>query len=211
MRTANEAQRAERRRVILEAAARCFRASGFRGASISDICRESGIGVGNLYHYFDGKEAMIEAIAAQDAAVTAGILDELDRADDIVGSIRALVSASDLDDGYVVDDALAVEIIAEAARNPRVAAIRREADLAVRRRLAQVLAGAQRRGKVDPALDPDATAWLVISLFEGLSLRRITDTPEEYQRGLLAVRDRIVELLSPKASHAGCEAGAKRS
>ncbi len=197
--------------MILEAAARCFRASGFRGASISDICRESGIGVGNLYHYFDGKEAMIEAIAAQDAAVTAGILDELDRADDIVGSIRALVSASDLDDGYVVDDALAVEIIAEAARNPRVAAIRREADLAVRRRLAQVLAGAQRRGKVDPALDPDATAWLVISLFEGLSLRRITDTPEEYQRGLLAVRDRIVELLSPKASHAGCEAGAKRS
>lgn len=199
MRTVNETQRAERRRVILEAAARCFRASGFRGASISDICRESGIGVGNLYHYFDGKEAMVEAIAAQDGAITARILDELDRADDIVARIRELASVADMDEGYVVDDALAVEIIAEAARNPRVAAIRREADLVVRRRLAEVLAGAQRRGTVDGAIDPDAMAWLVVSLFEGLSLRRVTDTPEEYHRGLLGVRDHIVELLSPKA------------
>ncbi|MBL6082306.1 TetR/AcrR family transcriptional regulator [Belnapia sp. T18] len=186
--------------MILEAAARCFRANGFRGASISDICRESGVGVGNLYHYFDGKEAMVEAIAAQDGAVTARILDELDRADDIVERIRQLASAAEMDEGYVVDDALAVEIIAEAARNPRVAAIRRETDLAVRKRLAEVLAGAQRRGTVDPTLNPDATAWLVVSLFEGLSLRRITDTPEEYHRGLLRVRDHIVELLNLKES-----------
>ena len=54
----HEAKRLE----ILQAAGRCFLRDGFRGASVSSICKEAGISAGHLYHYFDNKEAMIEAM-----------------------------------------------------------------------------------------------------------------------------------------------------
>ncbi len=51
---------------ILEAARTCFVQSGFRGASMHDICREAGMSPGALYRYFPSKEALIEAIAEKD-------------------------------------------------------------------------------------------------------------------------------------------------
>ncbi|QYU68460.1 TetR/AcrR family transcriptional regulator [Leptolyngbya sp. 15MV] len=49
----------KRRRQILDAALRCFRESGFRGASVSDICKVAGMSPGHLYHYFPSKEAIV--------------------------------------------------------------------------------------------------------------------------------------------------------
>lgn len=196
MRKVNEAQREERRTTILEAAARCFRRSGFRGASISDICRESGVGVGNLYHYFESKEAMVEAIAARDVARAGETFDTLDNEHDLVSYLLGHPEIADTD-GYAIDDALSAEIAAEAARNPRIAAIRRETDLGVRRRLAGVLRNAQARGMVNRALDPDDAAWILVMLFEGFSLRRLTDTPAELERGQALLMAQVGRLLAP--------------
>ena len=63
MRKINPDKHEEKRSQILEAALCCFARSGFRGASISDICEEAGIRSGHLYHYFDKKGAIVEAIA----------------------------------------------------------------------------------------------------------------------------------------------------
>jgi AcrR family transcriptional regulator len=52
----------ERRREILDAAGRCFARDGFRGASISEICKEADISPGQLYHYFENKEAIVRAM-----------------------------------------------------------------------------------------------------------------------------------------------------
>jgi TetR/AcrR family transcriptional repressor of uid operon len=48
---------------ILTAAMNCFIRSGFRGASMNEICSEAGMSPGALYRYFPSKEAIIEKIA----------------------------------------------------------------------------------------------------------------------------------------------------
>lgn len=55
-----ETERAvERKRAILEAAGRAFRARGFHATSMRDIAAELGMTVGNLYYYFESKQALL--------------------------------------------------------------------------------------------------------------------------------------------------------
>ena len=60
-----EARRSAQRRRILDAAMACFERSGLDKASMHDIVDESGMSVGAIYRYFDGKEAIVEAVAAE--------------------------------------------------------------------------------------------------------------------------------------------------
>lgn len=45
---------------IITAARRCFRASGFHAASMSQIASEAVLSVGQIYRYFSNKDAIIE-------------------------------------------------------------------------------------------------------------------------------------------------------
>ena len=45
---------------IITAARRCFRASGFHAASMSQIASEAKLSVGQIYRYFSNKDAIIE-------------------------------------------------------------------------------------------------------------------------------------------------------
>ena len=50
---------------IIEAATKVFAAKGFDGATMADIAAEAGINKATIYLYFDSKDALIQAIAAQ--------------------------------------------------------------------------------------------------------------------------------------------------
>lgn len=50
-----------RREEILRGAAAAFRERGFHGASMRDIAKALGMTPGNLYYYFDGKDALLYA------------------------------------------------------------------------------------------------------------------------------------------------------
>jgi TetR/AcrR family transcriptional regulator, fatty acid metabolism regulator protein len=52
----------ERRRQILEAAVRAFAKKGYHASRVSDIADEAGVAYGLVYHYFESKEAVLEAI-----------------------------------------------------------------------------------------------------------------------------------------------------
>src|SRR2546421_9201477 len=52
-----------RRQQIVDAALACFARDGFHRATMQDICREAELSPGAIYRYFDGKDAIIEAIA----------------------------------------------------------------------------------------------------------------------------------------------------
>jgi len=55
VRARNEARRLE----ILRAAARVFRRLGLSNAGMREIAQEAGLSPGNLYHYFEGKDALL--------------------------------------------------------------------------------------------------------------------------------------------------------
>lgn len=54
--------RAERRRAVLDAAARAFSAAGFAGTSMEDVAREAGVTRLIVYRIFDSKEALYRAV-----------------------------------------------------------------------------------------------------------------------------------------------------
>jgi TetR/AcrR family transcriptional regulator, fatty acid metabolism regulator protein len=52
----------DRRRRIVEAAVKVFARKGYHTARVGDIAEEAGVAHGLLYHYFDSKEALLEAV-----------------------------------------------------------------------------------------------------------------------------------------------------
>jgi AcrR family transcriptional regulator len=55
-------QKADKRKRIIEAAARVFADRGFTGTAMADIAIEAGVGKGTLYEYFIGKESLFFAV-----------------------------------------------------------------------------------------------------------------------------------------------------
>lgn len=47
---------------ILESASRLFHEQGFAATGVATILREAGVNSGSLYHYFSGKEALLEGV-----------------------------------------------------------------------------------------------------------------------------------------------------
>jgi TetR/AcrR family transcriptional regulator, repressor for uid operon len=72
---------------ILNAAMTCFIRSGFRGASMNDICSEAGMSPGALYRYFPSKEAIIEKISAAHRQQSAEILDRMLTSSNIIDAV----------------------------------------------------------------------------------------------------------------------------
>jgi AcrR family transcriptional regulator len=74
------------RQALIETATRLFAARGYANTSIDAVLEESGVSRGALYHHFDGKEALFEAvleatearIAAQLAESGGGIEDPIE-------------------------------------------------------------------------------------------------------------------------------------
>ena len=185
---ATDHSRAEaRRQQILTAAAQCFREHGFHGASISRISRLAGMSAGHIYHYFENKEAIIAAIVAQDLETLLTLTAELRAACNVREALIERAAEGVLDQLDPDGAALKVEIVAEAARNPHVAKIVREADATCRRELAVTIRAIRSAAGHDDTAEATADMVEVLaSLFEGLLLRTIRNP--DLDRGRVAQR-----------------------
>jgi TetR/AcrR family transcriptional regulator, repressor for uid operon len=170
MRKVDEARHDEKRRHILQAAETCFRRDGLRGASVDDICAAARMSPGHLYHYFDSKEAIIEALFELRLEREAAIVGELTLTPD-ADLITAICGWLDrrLKDVRARGSSLGLEMRAESARNPIIAKIASRADRGTRGLLSGVVRDGQARGQVDPGLDPDSVAAIVHSIIFGLN------------------------------------------
>ena len=112
------------RRKIMDAARRCFLRNGFRETSMQDLFAESGLSSGAFYRYFTGKDELIIAIAQDNFRdVLATIRTAAEEAEGSLG--HALANAIDLIDAKNAHNGqgiIAVQVWAEALRNPRLAA-----------------------------------------------------------------------------------------
>lgn len=181
---------------ILDAALRCFRAEGFRGASISRICAEAGISPGHLYHYFDSKEAIVEAIVASDRAAIRSALDALASEPDPIEALMKLILLPDAAEGFKLDGALSLEIYAESTRNPRVAAIVAAFNTEARAALVQLITALQREGRIARTADPQSLASVLIAMTEGLMMREALDPDHKPEAVAPLVRRMLLAALT---------------
>lgn len=81
----------EIRKVILDAAAREYLAVGFRCGNIKKIAAESGVAVGNIYRYFDGKTGILDAIVSRAYSELPMLVQEAMGQNDRVGALADMV------------------------------------------------------------------------------------------------------------------------
>lgn len=184
-----------RRQQILDAACNCVRQAGFHGASMAEIAKAAGLSVGQIYRYFENKEAIIAAIVAQDLAEMREKFAEMEsRPGDLVDALTEhLPEAVDkcFDLGRA---ALTLEVLAEASRNPKVAAILRAAD-EQERVYAQAMLDRSRKPEWSDA-EFQARCEAVGLLFDGMIIRAVNhpDTDREPLARILGAT--IRQLLS---------------
>jgi TetR/AcrR family transcriptional repressor of uid operon len=185
----------QKRGEILGAAIRCFIRDGFRGASTTDICTEAGISPGHLYHYFPSKEAIIEAMIDMGLAHAAERFEKILAAPDVIEALLADIEETSL--RFRPAQILNLDGLAEAARNPAFAKIIERHTEAVRRMWGNFLRQAQSQGRVDPELDPDATADILIAIIDGSRAMPIRNPKLDIKQSAAHLKTLLVRFLSP--------------
>jgi TetR/AcrR family transcriptional repressor of uid operon len=197
VRTIDPVKHEEKRAEILEAAERCFARDGFHGATIAQICAEAKISPGHLYHYFASKEAIVSAIVDAGVEGTASRFAELMESSN---AITALVSelarlrALHRKSGAGVH----LDVLAEAGRSPAIGPVIQESTKGVRKLLADLLRKGQSRGQIDPELDVDMTAAVLISVNDGSKSLLIRDPKLDAKKSAKTFEAMITRFLSPR-------------
>jgi AcrR family transcriptional regulator len=181
-----------RQEQILLAARTCFTRHGFHGASISMICKATGMSPGHIYHYFENKEAIIAAIVEEDLNLLLGLTARLRQAPDPRKALEEDIAQGVRDNLDPEKAALKLEIAAEAARNPRIAEIVEKADQTCQNHLAELLTW------LNPHTSPAQArvqATLIASLFEGLHARAIRNPQVEPTTLIPLFQEVIVRVI----------------
>lgn len=176
-------------------------ASTYADVSVDDVCRAAGVNKGSLYHFFPSKHALGTAVLDRNWALMSALLDEsfdrevapLDRLEHFLAAYAAMMTSMrehlGATPGCPVGN-LAAELSAQDAdMRERVSVML----TAWTTRVAGAVREAQRRGDVDPALDPTAAARGVVACIQGMSvLAKAQDDP-----GVLSALSPLVRRLLP--------------
>jgi AcrR family transcriptional regulator len=179
---------AERRETILRAAAEVFAEAGYRAAKVADVAERVGVTEPVVFQNFGSKAALFAAVVERAAADVRASLDELAAG---FGSASGLlvhvltgpahaqpghampgpsaghVKAGQVDGAYGVLFGDAAALTAE----PALSGPAREAARTVAAHLADLIRRAQGEGGVRPDTDPEAAAWLLLSVLSARRLR----------------------------------------
>lgn len=193
-----DARTSLRRQQILNAAESCFRQHGFHATSMAEIAKSFGMSAGNIYRFFDSKEAIILALIDRDLEQIRDDLSQLAHRSDLVD---ALVEGMEecLSGELLTHGPLRLEILAEASRNPEVAERLRRIDVLVRDMLRETLlpAGVAPSGS-DAALterDQFARIEVLMALFDGMMSRALRNPDMDIPALRKLLREMIAHLL----------------
>jgi AcrR family transcriptional regulator len=187
-----------RRRQILEAAIRCFRKNGFHAASMSSLAKEAGMSVGHMNHYFENKEAIIDAFVEEKLESFYDLMNRLREAGPPLADAMVDDAVHGFDDMCDPDNArLFLEITAEAARNPAVGGAVREVDRKIRSAFSDFLAESCGCGEDGDRAALNGRIEMVAAVYEGLTIRAIRHPDLDREATLAALRLVIGRLMSP--------------
>jgi len=151
--------------------------------------------VGHIYRYFENKEAVIVAIVDQDLQLAKETIDRM--LQDPAGLPAAMLAG--VDEGVAKmldreDAALFMEVMAEAARNPKVAQSARLQHEAAQVCLAWLFQG---KGAADGAFTSAQAIDLMSLVFSGLRVRAIQDPTADASVLATTIRALVVKLIAP--------------
>jgi TetR/AcrR family transcriptional regulator, repressor for uid operon len=187
-----------RRAQILDAARVCFARSGFRGASMQQICAEAKMSPGALYRYFPSKEVIIEAIAADERLKAAAVLEVFRDPGPIVDRLMRAANAYFALMNRPGGGELMIEICSESTRNSTVGDRFQCIEADVQVEFTAALKASQEGGEIDPTVDVEAVVVLLMAIADGIVIRMNMNKSMDTARLLPGFRRAIVGLLTPR-------------
>ncbi len=172
---------AARRRQILDAARRCFRAKGLQNTTMQDLIQEADLSVGAVYRYFKSKTDIVAAIAEEIIRRFDPLLapDSPTGPPTLLDGMRQVLRLVDQELGPDGVFPVALQVWGAATTDPALAAIVRERYTEIRTRLAILAAAARETGELPADADPDAVAATLLSIASGYALQRtLTGSPD---------------------------------
>jgi len=168
-RTLNVEAHADRRDAFVDAATRLIQSKGYEQLSIQDVLAETGASKGAFYHYFDSKEALLEAVIERivDNALAAvgPIIVNPDRSavEKFVGMFSGIAGWKNarmdlmlaLLEVWMSDDNIVVREKIRSSLTPRLGPL-----------LTRIVSEGKAEGLFDVE-DPASTAMLILSLIAG--------------------------------------------
>jgi TetR/AcrR family transcriptional regulator, repressor for uid operon len=175
-----QGKRAENREAqvqrILEAAKKCFVRSGFRGASMHEVCAEAGMSPGALYRYFPSKESIIEAISENNRREDMAFLAQMGSGPTIIDGFMTAVMGHIRHVHATGMGPLFTEIKAESMRNETVRRCCYESEAQVIEAFAGFIETATKQGLLNPIADIKTLIPVMMAVGEGLIF---SDLPEQ--------------------------------
>ncbi len=196
MRKIDPVKHDEKRQEILEAAEECFVRGGFQGTSISQICASAHISPGHLYHYFDSKEAIIDAIADKGLDKATCHFREMMQGPNAVDAISAQIEIMKKRSKHA-GSLLMLDMLAEASRNSAMAKIVQKQSKKICAFIADLLRSGQAHGHVDKNLDVDVAAHLLLCLIDGTKSLIIRNPKANREACLDQFKIMLCRFLSP--------------
>jgi AcrR family transcriptional regulator len=198
----SDAYRDARRRSILDAALTCFERRGLHGTTTDDIAAEAGLSNGALYRYFDGKAAIVEAIAAERHAQERALLDAALQDDDPRRAVHEFVAsyfAWLADPDELRRRRINVHVWAEALADERLAAIVAEG-VAPAREAERAIETAVASGVLPPDVDAVAQVQVKFAQLQGFVLQAAWDPAVDVGRYAVTCAAVLDAYLSPAAT-----------
>jgi TetR/AcrR family fatty acid metabolism transcriptional regulator len=162
----------DKRRHLLDAAVRVFARKGFHASRVGDIAEEAGVAHGLLYHYFDSKDKVLEAIFHENWSVLLARISSVEETDEPAADQLRHIATIVLRTWLHLPDVVRV-VVREFGRSPELA--ERLGELtqpidAIERVIARGIDRGEFRQDVDPrfaaavvygSIDELLTAWVL--------------------------------------------------
>lgn len=167
-----------RRHQILKAAYDRFARHGFHGTTMRDVAVAAGLSTGALYRYFDGKEELVRAVAAETRSTERHLLAPPDPDGSALDDLRAAVEAF----VRVLDEPRArpalllnARVVGEALDDPVLRSEVVESSRSLRDGLEELVERGRTRGEIRSDLAPEAVAAALGALLRGLGSQVLID------------------------------------
>ena len=197
-RTKNPLLSTARKDEILRGASRLFKEKGFHGTRTDEICAETGMSPGTLFRYFPDKRAIILAIAEREYANYSEDVARLATREGLMWLAQA--SGSDLEE--LIDGSrfnLCADSWVELSRDPGRVGQLHEMDRRLREDLAERLARGQVEGWVDPVINCQGTANILLAIFTGLIVDQQQKISLDYKATAAALGHILRAVLAREA------------
>lgn len=174
----------------------CFRRRGFHQATMQEICAESNISAGALYRYFSSKTEIIAAIAEDKRGEADTLFLDAARKGPVIDAL-SLIAREFFEKFAEGDGALIADIFAECIRDDAIATALHKINARSMQHAVEAIRTGQKRGEVDPKLNPEDAANTLFAVIEGIGLRRAFMRASDTDAALAQFRTLAERYLSP--------------